>query len=296
MAYRLLTMDNWRTVVRGRLPYNLTKTENNMGTGTRYSKEQIIQVCELLSSSENYSVDDIAQMTGVSPSTVRDVYYRNSHVEESKNYKFYRRIRKYTTANIKEVCQLLQDNTDLTYDEISQMTGVTRGMIISIQRGIAHQEISRNYNLDYRTSWRHGEKHISAKHTNEQIVEVCKLLSDPKYSFNQISQMTNVKIGTVRSVYYHRTWECIAKDYDFPIRSYSCNGVDNFAKRYTEKQVIRVCKDLMNPDLTFSQIAKRNHVKESAVASIYEHRSWKMVSRDYKFPKRNKGRKEKPWR
>lgn len=61
---------------------------------------------------------------------------------------------------------------------------------------------------------RYGETSPFAKHTNEQIHEVCKLLELGTHTIGEISHMTGVKYKTIRGIVASGKWKMISDQYD----------------------------------------------------------------------------------
>ncbi len=85
----------------------------DIGTN-KYSKEQIIQVCEMLQ--EGILLADIAKKTGVSLQVVSNIQSRRTHTCISDSYTFERRKteRNLNDAEIKNVCKFLQEHKEET--------------------------------------------------------------------------------------------------------------------------------------------------------------------------------------
>lgn len=61
-----------------------------------------------------------------------------------------------------------------------------------------------------------GEKNKKSKYTNDQIHEVCRLLSFGQYSITQISEMTGVQTTRISQILAREKWKSISKYYEFP--------------------------------------------------------------------------------
>lgn len=80
--------------------------------GTKYTDEQVMQVCEMLQAGE--LLTDIADKTGVSLQVVNAIQARRTHTNISQNYSFERRKteRNLSDAEIKNVCLFLQEHKE----------------------------------------------------------------------------------------------------------------------------------------------------------------------------------------
>ena len=61
-----------------------------------------------------------------------------------------------------------------------------------------------------------GENNYNSKYTNEQIHEVCRLISLGSYSLTEVSNLTGVGYNRVVQIYHRAKWKQISKYYDFP--------------------------------------------------------------------------------
>lgn len=58
-----------------------------------------------------------------------------------------------------------------------------------------------------------GENAPNAKYTNQQILEIAKLLCDPNLTFVQISKLTNIPYSSIKKIYEGKNHTWIQKDY-----------------------------------------------------------------------------------
>lgn len=76
----------------------------------------------------------------------------------------------------------------------------------------------RSYNMKHAYSTglkKHGQDSIMSIYSDNQIIEVCKLLEENKKTMNQISMLTNVGFNTVADIKRRRTWKSISQKYNF---------------------------------------------------------------------------------
>lgn len=83
----------------------------------------------------------------------------------------------YTESQIHEVCKLLENN-NLKNTEISKITGVDVSSISKIKCNETWNHISSLYKIPKAIKNAKGSKSASSKYSDEQIHEVCKLLSN----------------------------------------------------------------------------------------------------------------------
>lgn len=73
-----------------------------------------------------------------------------------------------------------------------------------------------------------GEEGYTAKATNAQIIKVCELLAENKYTAKEIADITGVSYNTVTSVKEGYTWKNYSKNYTFYKRK---------AKRFSNEEI-----------------------------------------------------------
>lgn len=118
-----------------------------------YSKETIIRVCELLMENK-LPFKKIEEITGVSISTISNIYKKKKHARITQDYEFPKRYNCYTENNrnrysdkqIHHVCRLLK-YTNLKCRQIVEITGVNRSTIYGIKNHTWHTDISDHYDI-----------------------------------------------------------------------------------------------------------------------------------------------------
>ena len=114
----------------------------------KYSKKQIIKVCEMLENEEN-TYTDIEKSTGVHRDTVYRIRYGEKWKSISKNYDFSKRfIGNFKTPekDIKKICLLL--NQKIKVPKISKLTGISVHTIYGIKQKRSYTELSKKYLID----------------------------------------------------------------------------------------------------------------------------------------------------
>ena len=138
-------------VVNGLQNHQLGELSNHH----RYTNDMIVKVCELLEE-RKYTNLAISATTGVDTYTVSKIKCKRDwvHISNMYNIPSVRQRQKgdlptsskYTTDQISEVCNLIV-NTNLTNDEISNITGVLSGMIWRIRHGLSWKHISAKFGI-----------------------------------------------------------------------------------------------------------------------------------------------------
>ena len=139
--------------------YDLPKINYRFGTNNinnRYTEDQIHEVCRLLEFGKYPK--EIENETGVDNDIVQKIRKKELWTQISSFYDFpdidiYRGENhsnaKYTSAQIHEVCKLLEDPS-MSYPKISKKTGVKVDTICRIVKKGAWSSISKDYNLQNR--------------------------------------------------------------------------------------------------------------------------------------------------
>ena len=136
-----------------------------------------------------------------------------------------------------------------------------------------------------------GECNGKSKITKKQAKKICKLLERNELSIDQIAEKTNSTRGIVYSIKYGYTWKEISKKYNVkkhnvqPKRKKSKKRKSN---RLDESIVISICEDLEKTNLSMEEISNIYSVPKGKVESIRYGNSWKNISKNYDFSKRNK--------
>lgn len=118
-----------------------------------------------------------------------------------------------------------------------------------------------------------GSDSPSAKYTDKQVHEICKLLEQGKGNV-EVSEITGINESVIINIKGGRQWTDISSQYKIPdTKKYNT---------YTEEIIRNVCKSL-EEKIKGAEIAKTYNVTESLVKDIKAHRSWKHVSKDYNF-------------
>lgn len=118
---------------------------------SKFNTSQIKHVCKLLQTTYK-SYEEIANITGVTSTMVRNIKNGRSWKHISKDYDFtrydvYKELNhQIKVEQIKEVCKLLEEN-NLTMLDISIRTKVSFNMVYLIYKGQRWKEISKNYNI-----------------------------------------------------------------------------------------------------------------------------------------------------
>ena len=132
-----------------------------------------------------------------------------------------------------------------------------------------------------------GETHGMSKLTDEDVHRICKILENPKVSYEAVANAIGNKVGlgTIISIATGKAWTHISKQYKIPHRAKG--GMCHPMSKLTDNDVHRICKMLENPKASYIDIASRfNNVTPSAVIEIAHGRTWTEISSQYNIPLR----------
>lgn len=180
---------------------------------------------------------------------------------------------KYDPKTIHEICKLLEENK-LSYDEISSKLSVPKGLISEIRCGTRWKHISSQYNIPPIPEF--GGTH--SIFTEDQIRQVCELLSEDKLPQQEIANITGVSKSVVAGIKSRKAWTNISKDYNIP--STNCKR-NKYISSYTDEQIHQVCKLLEEHKYSYVQIAEMTGVSYSVVTNVKYGTSWRTISSQY---------------
>ena len=148
------------------------------------------------------------------------------------------------------------------------------------------------YNLEWCTgeenmlhSWKtglrencYGEKHGSATITNDDVLMVCKYISEG-YSSSRVSELTGVSFDIVHNIRNGKSWKWISKDYKFK------PSIDSIPFKIDDETFHKICKDIEDNDLTNKEIAKKYGVSHAYIPQIRNGNVRPEISSQYDFKK-----------
>lgn len=130
-----------------------------------------------------------------------------------------------------------------------------------------------------------GEEKYNAKHTNEQVHQICKLLEQGKQP-KEIANILGISESCPRSIKYYGRWNHIAKQYKIPkvgdIPRYNTNESSSWNK-ISKDTAIKIC-ELLQQGKTNSEISSLLKVSDTTVMAIRDKKTWKFLSKDLIFP------------
>ena len=142
---------------------------------------------------------------------------------------------RYTDEQINQVCKMLEDGKSAI--QISRELNIPVSCPISIKYNGRWKHISCNYKIP-----KPGEiprfnkdmRYATAKYSEDQIREVCKLLSQGKMH-RDIAKETGISESIVGYVYRRNLWNYLSKDYVFPdIKALRCHPRTKYRNQIIE--------------------------------------------------------------
>lgn len=125
-------------------------------------------------------------------------------------------------------------------------------------------------------------------YTDEQIHHVCKLLEENKLTKSQISDLTGVKVDTIKLIIKGKQWCHISCNYD--VKNYNVKtprdknrGEMNKSSTLTVDTVRNICEKLCEHKLSDKEIAELYGTTKSIVRHIRYRETWTFISIDYDF-------------
>ena len=131
-----------------------------------------------------------------------------------------------------------------------------------------------------------GENHQSVVYTDKQIHAVCKHLEKGKLTIKQISDKTGVSRYTIGKILDPRksVRKDVTKLYNFAnYRGAIIYG--NSLRRYSDKQIKDVCKELVKGGIPMYKISEKTGVSYAVVKKIRarKHKSYERIYSKYDF-------------
>ena len=127
-----------------------------------------------------------------------------------------------------------------------------------------------------------GIDNSQSVYTEEQIHEVCRLLSENNLSRAEINKVTGVSLSIIKGILDHKKWKHISKFYN--IDGYNKVSVNTGSTpKATEEQIHEVCRLLQLGNYTANQIFHLTGVSEYTIHDIKGHKTWIRISKQYNF-------------
>lgn len=131
-------------------------------------------------------------------------------------------------------------------------------------------------------AWKHNlatakksEDHPNSIYTNNQIIQVCKLLEQNSLTMKEIANITSVSYTVVKQIKNRCLWTHISKNFDF-----SNYNMSKKSSTISEKDAKYICK-LLSEHKTINYIHKLTNIKKKTITSIKNRKIWANVSKAF---------------
>ena len=121
------------------------------------------------------------------------------------------------------------------------------------------------------------------KLTINQVHEICKLIEEGNYYDTEIAKMYNVSYTNISDIHKGKIWTEISKQYNLNVKK---------PRKFTESDIIEICKLLESGQYFTTEIAKMYNTNHSTICAIRDGKVWVNISKKYNMTKR-KSRKSK---
>ena len=164
--------------------------------------------------------------------------------------------------------------------EVNHKNGIKIHNFVWNLEWVTRRENDEHAIINNLKTFRIGEEIGNNKFVTDDIVKVCKLIEDNKYSIKDISYQTGVTYDMVRNILNGKSWKHISENYDFS--SYNYGKEYNF-KENKIKKIHNICKMIEENKLSLKNIAEENNVSFSLVSQIYHRKKHTNISIKYNF-------------
>lgn len=124
-----------------------------------------------------------------------------------------------------------------------------------------------------------GENCVFNKHTEKDVLYVIELLKNGNFTYEEISEMTGIPIGTIQSIKYKGSWRYLTKDIEFP------DGIimSSNSKQLQNQELLNVI-ELIKEGKTNSEIANICKRDIGTINNIRTKKSHKELTKDIEMP------------
>ena len=169
--------------------------KNEKNNSSKYKNDQIHLLCKIMES-DQYSNDELQDITGVNKYTISGIRRKTEWTDISKNYNISKYFSHPDRDTIIKACELLEKGFSNIY--VSNVTGIKPKTISDIRTGHRHYNISK----------------ARTKLDEEVIHKICKLMEDEKLSNKDISKLTGVNTDSICRIRIGKIYKNISKLYN----------------------------------------------------------------------------------
>lgn len=168
--------------------------------------------------------------------------------------------------SIDKACELMQ-NPMMRLNYVSYISGIHQKDLYYTWIGKKNNEISKKYVFPIR-NYRNN-----TQYNDNQIHEVCSMLSSKNIHPNLINRMTGVDLYTIKNIHTRRSCELISMFYEF----FPTNKFDV----YTRQQILQACIMLEDGIYDYGYISKFCNMDIKTLISIRDGKKYRYISKDF---------------
>ena len=222
----------------------------------------------------------------------REIYwikYFDSYYTSGKGYNLTKGGKWGTSSQLlcgsaeEEIKNLLVES-DLTFQQIGDLYGVSLSCISDINRGKTFYEMDLDYPI---------RKTPQRTALNTELVQIIiKMLKEEiNLTIEDIALTLGISDYTVGEINRGKNSWC-PKDISYPIRK----GIKKYTyqNKITQDEVILICKDLIFSSETLEDIGKKYNIAKNTVGDISRGITWKEITNQFKLPIRKNKLENQP--
>lgn len=230
---------------------------------------------------DNFSLEVIEDNIPLSELDNREIYWiktLDSYYTSNKGYNLTKGGQWGTSSQLvcgsaeEEIKDLIK-NSDLTFQQIGSLYGVSLWCISDINRGKTFFEEDRQYPI---------RNTITRTPLNSELVaQIIDMLQNTSKSIIDIGLTLGISDYTVGEINRgHNSW--CPRDLDYPIRK--GEKLNTYQNKVTQDQVVQICKALIFSSDTLEIIGKNYNIAKNTVGDISRGITWKEITSQFKCP------------
>ena len=194
----------------------------------------------------------------------KDGYVRVSISDKFGKFKTFRRAR----------LELLVFKYDPNYENLqaNHKDGIHNNDIITNLEWTTPKENS-DHALLYKLHKMNGVDNPNNKLSEQQVHEICQLISSGKYFDTEIAAMYNVSYATITDIHNSNIWTAISNKYDLSYKK---------PRKLERESIVEICK-LLEKGENLSSIGRQFGITYQTVGAIKRREIHKDISKDFNF-------------
>lgn len=230
---------------------------------------------------DNFSLEVIEDNIPLSELDNREIYWiktLDSYYTSNKGYNLTKGGQWGTSSQLvcgsaEEDIKDLIKNSDLTFQQIGSLYGVSLWCISDINRGKTFFEEDRQYPI--------RDTITRTSLDSERVAQIIDMLQNTSKSIIDIGLTLGISDYTVGEINRgHNSW--CPRDLDYPIRK--GEKLNTYQNKVTQDQVVQICKALIFSSDTLEIIGKNYNIAKNTVGDISRGITWKEITSQFKCP------------